>query len=502
MSAHQQRADAQANVGGIGELTPRFWALAVLTGIAAGFGAIVMMVLLHAVQHAAFSYHTGPYSTAAAARSALRRVLVVLGGGVVAGVGWFAIRRWLGGTGGSPTRAVWTGEGELSAPRTLASGALSEIVIGLGASIGRENAPQHAGAAAGAWLARRFSLPANQRLLLIACGAGAGVGSVYNVPLAGALFAAELYLGSITLANVVPALITSGIATVVGWIYLPRHVIYEIPTTAPPKASLLVWALLAGPLIGIAAAGWVKLVGWASDRRPTDRRLLYQAPLAFVPLAALAVPYPLLLGNGRDLAQFAFVGGGTLGQLAALAALKPIVTALCLRGGASGGLFTPTLSTGAVLGAFLGHIWSLLWPGTGAEAYAIAGAGAMLAAGMRAPLAGLAFTIELTGSVNASVVAILLALGGAMLMARRLDRRSIYSARLPAREDGRDPSAGGRLGPEGDRLGRDQRPAGAAGREATGVERPGGQLEAPVEPHQHLPPGAEVEHVEHRRRPP
>jgi CIC family chloride channel protein len=432
-SKNERRADAQANVGGIRELTPRFWLLVVLTGIASGIGAIVMMLVLHNVQHAAFSYHVGAYSTAAAAHSALRRVLVLLAGGVAAGLGWFAIRRWLGGTGGEPTRAVWTGEGELSLSRTLTSGALSEVVIGLGASIGRESAPQHTGAAAGAWLARRFGLPADQRLLLIACGAGAGVGAVYNVPFAGALFASELYLGSITLATVVPALVTSAIATVIGWIYLPRQVIYPTPSLGSPKASLLVWALLAGPLIGVAAAGWVKLVGWASDHRPTGWRLLYQPPVAFLVLGALAIPYPLLLGNGRDLAEFAFTGGGALGTLALLSALKPVVTALCLRSGASGGLFTPTVSTGAVLGAFLGHVWTLVWPGTPIEAYAVAGAGAMLAAGMRAPVASVAFTIELTGSVNNSVVAILLTLGGAMLVARRLDRRSIYSARLPAR---------------------------------------------------------------------
>ena len=153
-------------------LTPRFWLLAALTGVASGIGAIVMMALLRAVQHAAFDYHTGEYSAAAAAHGDLRRMLVLVGGGVVAGIGGWVIHTRLGGSGGSPTEAVWSGRDDLSLPRTLLNGGLSEVVIGLGASLGREAAPQHAGAAFGAWIGRHFSLPREQKMLLIACGAG------------------------------------------------------------------------------------------------------------------------------------------------------------------------------------------------------------------------------------------------------------------------------------------------------------------------------------------
>lgn len=431
--ARDPRGHAQPNIDhSLSDLSPRFWVLAVATGVAAGVGAIAMMAVLRTVQHLAFSYHTGQYSHAAAAHSDLRRVLILAGGGVIAGLGWWLIRRYLGGTGGSPTKAVWTGTDDLSVRNTLISGALSEVVIGMGASLGREAAPQHTGAAAGAWLARRFALPDQQRMLLIACGAGAGVGSVYNVPLAGALFAAELYLGSLSLATIAPALVTAAVATLVGWTVLPIHAIYNVPTLGFPSASLLVWALLVGPLLGLAAAAFVRMIGWAADHRPTGGwRLAATPPAAFTLLGVAAIGYPLLLGNGRDLAEFAFRGGGTLATLAALAALKPLMTTLCLRSGATGGLFTPTMSLGAVLGALLGHVWALLWPGAGATAYAIIGAGAMLAAGMQAPVTAVAFTIELTNSVNASIVAIVLAAGGAMLVARLLESRSIYSARLP-----------------------------------------------------------------------
>jgi H+/Cl- antiporter ClcA len=425
------RARQQANTGTLRGLPPRFWLLTVLTGIAAGVSAIAMIAVLRAVQHLAFGYHSGEYSTAVAHQDDLRRVVVLAVGGLVTGVGLWIMRRYLGGIGGQPTAVVWLGRGRLSVALTALSGALSEVSIALGGSIGRENAPQHLGAAFASWLGERFRLDEQQRMLLIACGAGAGVGAVYNVPFAGAVFAAELYLGSITLRTVVPAFLTAAVATGVGWLTLPMRPVYHLPELGYPAASLLVWAVLAGPVIGVAGATWVKLVGWASDRRPRGRALALQPLVAFTALGLLAIPYPLVLGNGRDLAQFAFTGGGALGTLLALGLLKPVATALCLRSGAIGGLFTPTMSTGAALGAFLGLAWTHLWPGTQLASYAIVGSAAMLAAGMRTPVAAIAFSLELTNSVNPVILAMLLALGAAMLVARLIDKRSIYTARLP-----------------------------------------------------------------------
>lgn len=437
------RADQQANTGTLKELPPRFWLLAVLTGIAAGVGAIAMIAVLKLAQHLAFSYRTGPFSNAVAHHGDLRRVGVLAIGGLITGVGLWIMRRYLGGIGGQPTAVVWTGRGRLSPVLNVLSGALSEVSIGLGGSIGRENAPQHIGAAVGSWLSERFRLIEEHRMLLIACGAGAGVGAVYNVPFAGALFAAELYLGSVTLRTVVPALVTAGIATAISWIVLPIGAVYHLPELGYPRGSLLVWALLAGPLIGVVGALWVKLVAWANDRRPRGRGIVIGPLLAFTVLGLLAIQYPLLVGNGRDLAQFAFTGGGALGTLLALSLLKPLVTALCLRSGAIGGLFTPTMSAGAAIGAFLGLAWTHLWPGTPIASYAIVGSAAMLGAGMRTPVAAIAFAIELTNSVNAVILAMILALGGAMLVARLIDRRSIYTARLPRLQQRVYPGSGG-----------------------------------------------------------
>ncbi|MST35212.1 hypothetical protein GHK86_21070, partial [Acidimicrobiaceae bacterium USS-CC1] len=170
-SSDDPRATEQPNVPSrLADFPPHFWALVVLTGAGAGLGAIGFMALLHAVQHAAFGYHRGEYSVAAAHRSHLRRVVVLAVGGLVTGAALFGLRRVAGGTGGEPTRAVWMHTGDVQPLPTFASGAISEVSVGMGASIGREAAPQHAGAAVGAWLARRAGLTPEQRRVLIACG--------------------------------------------------------------------------------------------------------------------------------------------------------------------------------------------------------------------------------------------------------------------------------------------------------------------------------------------
>ncbi len=409
----------------------RFWLALVATGVAAGLGAMAMMAVLRSVQHAVYSYHVGLFSSSVARHGDVRRVVVLLVAGAIAGVGWWVLRHRAGGTGGEPTTSVWTHHPTtLAPPQTLASGALSEVVIGMGASLGREAAPQHIGAASASWIGKRLGLSEAQCMLLVACGAGAGVGAVYNVPLAGGLFAAELYLGSISVGTVVPAIATSAIATVVSWLTLRPKFLYVVPHAAFPAPTTIVFALAAGPVLGFLAAGYVRLVAWATAHRPQGTWREIGAPvLAFGLLGVAAIEYPLLLGNGRDLAQFAFTGTGLLATAAALALMKPLFTSLCLGSGASGGLFTPTFSFGAACGMVFGHLWSLAWPGTPGATDALIGAGAVISAAMDAPVAGIAFAIELTGSTNASIVVVVLAVAGALVVFRRCQSLSIYAAR-------------------------------------------------------------------------
>jgi CIC family chloride channel protein len=209
--------------------------------------------------------------------------------------------------------------------------------------------------------------------------------------------------------------------------YLHRHP--GLPLRRHPTCS----ALLAGPITGLVAVAWTRLIGWTSAHRPTGPALLAAPLVAFTVLGVAALRYPQLLGNGKDMAHDAFLRQGAFLLLLALFALKPLVTALCLGSGATGGLFTPTLSTGAMLGGALGIAWSQLWPGAPPGSYALIAATAMIGAAMQAPLAALILVLELTHTTFGLAVPMVAATVLATGVARHLDGYSIYTARLPTR---------------------------------------------------------------------
>jgi CIC family chloride channel protein len=438
-------ASPQPNIPGRGILAGyslRFWGFVVAIGVATGLAAAGFIALLNWIERLAWRRPASQFLAAVTAASAPRDLLVLFAAGVIAGAGGLLVRRLRGSGGGEISEALWLRGGRLELPASLVRGALSIVTVGLGASLGREAAPQLAGAAFASELCERSrAISPSQRRLLVAAGAGAGMAAVYNVPLGGALFALEVLLGSLALPLVLPALLTSLLATAVAWIVIPTHATYVVPVYGV-AARQIVWAALIGPLAGLTAVLWVRLVAVANRSRPTRRTLRVLAPIViFSALGALAIQYPQLLGNGKELAQLAFVGPLSVGLLAVLLVLKPLVTAACLGSGAPGGLFTPTLVLGVLFGALLGHAWGVVWPGSPIGSYALIGGAAILAAAMQGPLSATVLMLELTHSNGSLTVPLLLAAGLATVVARLLGAPSIYSARLaePGEDGARRP---------------------------------------------------------------
>lgn len=414
-------------------LTVRFWLALVVTAVATGLFGDLMMIVLFGFEHLAFGTGPGDYQSRVEHATGLHRVAALAIAGAFVGPAWYLLRRWTPGEHSEVDEAIWAGDARLSPRRSFLRGVLSEVAIGMGASIGRESAPKLMGGVSGSVAAGWFGLSTGQRRLVVACGAGAGLAAVYNVPLGGALFTAELLVGSVALPVVLPALAAAGIATAVGWLYLPDHATYlDIPDHRF-RMTILVYALIAGPLIGLVASAYIRLIGWISHHRLSGRVAIAGPLVAFTVLGAIGVAYPALFGNGKDMAHRAFLGQGSLALLVALFALKPLVTSLCLGSGASGGLFTPFMSTGAVFGAFTGILWSMMWPGSSTGAFALVAAAAMLGSSIQAPLAGLVLVVELTHTGFGLMVPIIAATFLATAVARHVDGYSIYSARLPAR---------------------------------------------------------------------
>ena len=411
----------------------RFWLAVLLTGIGTGIAAAALTRLLEMVQHVMWNGPGTNLLDAAEHASALRHILVLLGAGLVTGAGQIILKHLSSGNGIDTTAAIWFHAGRMPALRTLGSALLSVVIVGMGVSLGREGAPKQAGAVMANFFSDRGRLSDEQRRLLVACGAGAGMGAAYGVPLGGALFSLEVMRGMLALRYVLPALFASVVATAVSWVALPDAPTYIIPAYSS-SFSCVAWALLAGPIAGVVSVGYVRVVTWADRNRPQGWRRLAAPFLGLGLLGVVSIWFPQLLGNGKDISQLAFTNHVAPALLLMLLVLKPAATVLCMRTGAPGGLFTPSLTVGASLGAVLGHAWSWLWPGVPPGLFAVLGAAAVLAATTQGPISTVVLMMELTGRDRSFILPLLLVVATATLVARTIEPRSIYDARLTDEE--------------------------------------------------------------------
>src|SRR6266850_3255702 len=251
------------------------WLILVLvtcaTGIASGLGGMALALLLRLVQHIAYGH--GPHTIVGrvsflqevTAASDLRRFLALCSCGAVAGIGWWLLYRF-----GSPLVSIAQAvrkSGRMPCWATLTHAILQIVTVGLGSPLGREVAPRELGAALATRLCARANLTPECTRIMIACGAGAGLAAVYNVPLGGTLFTLEVLLGTFSFPASVAALATCLIATLVGWLGLGHGLQYSVPPLAV-SPSAVVWSLLAGPVLGVAAYLFVKATEAGRTRAP------------------------------------------------------------------------------------------------------------------------------------------------------------------------------------------------------------------------------------------
>ena len=407
-----------------------FWAAVLLTGTGAGLATAALTGLLELVQQLMWGGDGLDVLQTAAGDAPWRHVAILLGAGLLTGVMQLLLTRLPSANGIDITAAIWFHAGRLPALRTLASATLSVVVVGMGAALGREGAPKQAGAVAGNFMSDRIGLGNEQRQLLVACGAGAGMAAAYGVPLGGALFALEVLRGALALRYVLPALVTALVATGVSWLFLPDAPLYRLPEFSGSPSSIA-WALPAGLVVGLVSVGYVRVVAWMDGHRPEGWKRVVAPALVLVALGFASIWFPQLLGNGRDVAQQAFTGlAGGPRLLCALVLLRPAATVLCLGSGIPGGLFTPSLAFGALLGSVLGLPWAWMWPGVPPGLFALVGAGAMIAATTQGPVSSVVLMMEMTGYARAAILPLLVAVSVATLIARTIEPRSIYDARL------------------------------------------------------------------------
>ena len=394
----------------------------VLVGLLAGVAGAATTVLLHFVEHLTYHYSFGTLLDGVTGASPVRRAVGPMVGGGLAGLGWWLLRRRA--TVPSLSAAITRHE---PIPRLVMSldAGLQVLLVGAGASLGREGAPRQFAAALGDLGTSRWALTAKDREILLGCAAGAGLAAVYSVPLGGALFALQIVLRTWKLRAVGTALITSALATAVA---APvTHLEHPVRWPSPELSYLLTAsAILLSPLALAVGLAFNRLMDVARAHKVGDSWLLILAiAAAGLAIGLLSHWWPELPGNGRSVLTVSISSGLTLTSAVILLLLKPLLTALFLRAGAVGGMLTPALATGAAMGSVLAlsiNAWTPLH--VSVPAVSLACAAGVLSITQGAPLWAGLFVWELARPPLWLMIVFLVAAMSTHLLGKRLGRRS------------------------------------------------------------------------------
>ena len=307
------------------------------------------------------------------------------------------------------------------------------VAVGAGAPIGKEGAPREVGALLAGRLAKGFDLSMTDRIFLIACGAGAGLAAVYQVPLTSVFFIFETLGIAFSLKRFVLAGVTTYIATyVAGWV-ISDHALYKMPVTTWSLQVLWVMPILV-LLLTPLAYGFARLTKQATAHRIKDQRIFLTLPLVFLFLAVLAQKLPHLLGNGRMVAQ-EVINGIPWKTALLLFALKALVVLLTLWAGAYGGTLTPSFALGMAGAALLTLAFGL----EASSTILLIGAVCFLTVTLNAPFSATGLVIGFTGQVLEALPYLLLAAFLAHALGRALDRiswKGLSRIKVRASEDG------------------------------------------------------------------
>ena len=290
------------------------------------------------------------------------------------------------------------------------------VAVGGGAPIGKEGAPREIGALLAGRLAKGFGLPLADRIFLIACGAGAGLAAVYQVPLTSVFFIFE----TLGIAFSLKRFFLAGISTYVaaytaGWV-ISDHALYKLPITTWSLQGLWLLPILVLVLTPLAY-GFALLTKQATAHRIKDKRIILTLPLAFLFLAGLAQKLPHLLGNGRMVAQ-EVINGISWKTAFLLFVLKALVVLLTLWAGAYGGTLTPSFALGMAGAALFTLTFGLESPST----ILLIGAVCFLTVTLKAPFSATGLVIGFTGQGLDALPYLLLTAFLTAGLSQRLDR--------------------------------------------------------------------------------
>ncbi len=375
--------------------------LAMVVGSAVGGAVILFREGIDLFQKLFFQSSPEALNLAAAALPWWQVMLVPTAGGLLVGlfVYHFMPDRRPHGLADAIEASALRG-GRMSGTAGLKAAFVSALSIGAGASVGREGPAVHLGASLGGWLSKRLHLTRSLSRTLLGCGAAAAVAASFNAPLAGALFANEVVIGHYALRTFAPVVIASVTGTAISRIYFgayPAFVIEKNVIASLWEFPAFVGLGIIGGIVAIILIRGIGVAGNLSEKVPGPVWL--RPAIAGLMVGAIAIVFPQVMGVGYGATSQALGGHLLLWVLIGVAVAKILATSLSLGFGFGGGIFSPSLMIGAMVGGAYGMIATQIFPeySSGSGVYTIIGMGAVASAVLGAPISTTLIVFEMTG---------------------------------------------------------------------------------------------------------
>jgi CIC family chloride channel protein len=319
----------------------------------------------------------------------------------------------------------------------------SALAIGTGAAVGREGPIIQIGSALGSTLGQLIRMPAGQRIILVAAGAGAGIAATFNTPIGGVMFAIELMMPEVSARTFLPVAIATGLATFIGQFFFGPQPAFSVPPLTPlsvdtSSAILLCLYAALGVIVGLAATAFVRGLILLEDlfEHVPNRYLRHALGMALVGVLMYgflrAFGHYFVEGVGYSTIQAILLGHlSVAGLLLLLFGGKLLATTLSLGSGSSGGIFSPSLFMGATTGAvFAAALSALHLPfAIDMPSFAMVGMGAMVGGATGAVMTAVTMIFEMTRDYNI-VLPMILAVAFSVGVRRVLSRESIYTLKI------------------------------------------------------------------------
>lgn len=425
---------------GPGKVT--FWFIALLIGIAAGFAALLFRKGINLLQ--ATLYGTDDVQFLHSFITDLEWYWIILIptiGGLVTGL---ILHNFTNDARARTVGEVILGaalhEGRVETRAGVASAFASLVTLSTGGSSGREGPVVHLAGVISTWVSQRLDADGITGRDLLGCAVAAAVSASFNAPIAGALFALEVVLRHFAVHAFAPIVIASVAGTVINRIEFGGVTEFKLPTSGDLQFYVELPAfLLLGLTCGLVAVAFIRAIFWAEDvgnhiqarsRLPRWTRPMVAGAL----LGVIALWYPHIIGVGYETTSLALTGALSLHEATVFAVLKVIAVAITFGGRMGGGVFSPSLMVGGLVGLAFGLIATGIFPDVSGSSslYALAGMGAVAAAVLGAPISTTLIVFELTGDWQTGL-AVMVAVSMSTAIASNLVNRSFFLTQIERR---------------------------------------------------------------------